>query len=59
MESALLGSDARCVTKVRGGRRESTVFIIVEIKELVAPLRNDSKGIFEECNNNKETTNCW
>lgn len=37
-----------------GGERR-TVSVVFEVDELIAPLGDDSQGIFEEGNNNKET----
>lgn len=34
-----------------------TMSVVVKVEKLVAPLHDDAKGIFEECDNNQESAN--
>jgi hypothetical protein len=36
-----------------------TVSVIVKVQQLIAPLGDNSKSIFQECNHNEEPANCW
>jgi hypothetical protein len=36
-----------------------TVSVVLEVRELVAPLRDNSKGIFDEGYDDQETANGW
>lgn len=35
------------------------MLVIFEIEELIVPLRDDSDGIFEKGDDNKEAADCW
>ena len=36
-----------------------TVSVVMEVNELILPLRYYSQGIFEKCHDDEETTDCW
>ena len=33
--------------------------VVVQVEQLITPLRDNSKSIFQEGNHNEETSNCW
>jgi hypothetical protein len=35
------------------------VSVVMEVNELILPLRYYSQGIFEKCHDDEETTDCW
>ena len=45
------------VLSLTGGERTSPV--VVEVLQLVGPLRYDAEGIFEEGDDDEESANCW
>lgn len=36
-----------------------TVAVVVEIKKLVVPLRDDAQCVFKESDDDEEAANCW
>lgn len=40
-------------------RKKEAEHALLQIPELVAPLRGDSEGIFEESDDDQETTDSW
>lgn len=36
-----------------------TMSVVVEVRELVAPLRYYAQRVFKESNNDQEASDCW